>query len=481
MEKQQEAVRTRFAPSPTGFLHVGGVRTALFAWLVAKQNSGQFILRIEDTDRSRHVEESEAHIQESLKWLGLEWDEGPIRQSERLNTYQQWAQKLIKAGRAYTDPYSPQELERLRQKAHEEKRPFLFRDHRPEAPVEWREGLPLRFKSEPKSYQWRDEVMGELSTGPEVVDDFIIIKSDGFPTYNFAHIVDDHETKISHVIRSQEFLSSVPKFLNLYEAMGVDRPKLATLPYVLGPDGKKKLSKRDGAKDILDYRREGYLPEALVSFLATLGWNDGTTQEIYSREELIKKFSLNRVQRHGAKFDEERLEWVNGHFIREIETDKLYERSWDFWPPEAKDFDEEIKKRILEIEKARIKKLSDLSNISSFFFNAQSTPRERAKEVAELFEKYREGSSDPKPDEWLKTVTNLINAAASNDPRSYEESLKVLIDKTSGQPLTLYGSLRVALTGAPQTPTVWETIYALGREESIKRLEEVAAALDSQA
>jgi glutamyl/glutaminyl-tRNA synthetase len=164
MEKQQPAARTRFAPSPTGFLHVGGVRTALFAWLVARQSRGQFILRIEDTDRSRHVEESEAHIQESLKWLGLDWDEGPIRQSERLDIYRLWAQKLIEAGRAYTDPYTPDELAALRQKATQEKRPFLFRDHRPEKTVEWREGLPLRFKSDPKAYKWRDEVMGDLST-----------------------------------------------------------------------------------------------------------------------------------------------------------------------------------------------------------------------------------------------------------------------------------------------------------------------------
>jgi glutamyl-tRNA synthetase len=481
MEQQREAARTRFAPSPTGFLHVGGVRTALFAWLVARQSGGQFILRIEDTDRSRHVNEAEDHIQESLKWLGLDWDENPIRQSERLDLYRHWAQKLIDSDRAYADPYTPEELDGLRRRAIQAKRPFLFRDHRPETAADWREGMPLRFKSEPKSYKWHDEVMGDLSTGPEVIDDFILIKSDGFPTYNFAHVVDDHDSKISHVIRSQEFLSSVPKFLNLYEALGIHKPKLATLPYVLGPDGKKKLSKRDGAKDLLDYRREGYLPEALVSFLATLGWNDGTTQEIYRREELIKKFSLNRVQHHGAKFDETRLDWVNGHFIRELPLDKLVQDAEPFWPPEAKDFDENIKKRILEIEKTRIKKLSDLPKISSFFFNAQLSAQERSKEVRELFRIYKKSESDPKPDEWLKAVIKLINSATRNDPGAYEEPLKALIDKTSGQPLTLYGSIRVALTGARKTPTVWETIYALGREESVKRLEEVAAALDVQA
>jgi glutamyl-tRNA synthetase len=479
MEKQQEAVRTRFAPSPTGFLHVGGVRTALFAWLVAKQNSGQFILRIEDTDRSRHVEESEAHIQESLKWLGLEWDEGPIRQSERLNTYQQWAQKLIKAGRAYTDPYSPQELERLRQKAHEEKRPFLFRSHRPEAPVEWREGLPLRFKSEPKSYQWRDEVMGELSTGPEVVDDFIIIKSDGFPTYNFAHIVDDHETKISHVIRSQEFLSSVPKFLNLYEAMGVDRPKLATLPYVLGPDGKKKLSKRDGAKDILDYRREGYLPEALVSFLATLGWNDGTTQEIYSREELIKKFSLNRVQRHGAKFDEERLKWINGKMIRSLNAqgiDKLLDQMDQFWPPSAKNsalyFRREVLRFILQSLQDKVKTLSEIGELADSFFNEDYLLD------VDLLKSSTRALGNPKG---VLEATKKELEQSDFTPEDLEGRLRNLVKNFNAQPKDVFGFIRVAITGKTIAPGLWNLLSVIGRENALARINRSLEALDSQA
>lgn len=271
-------VRTRFAPSPTGFLHVGGVRTALFAWLVTRQAGGQFILRIEDTDKVREVAGSEAHIIESLKWLGLTWDEGPdsggpngpYRQSQRLQIYKEWAQKLIDAGRAYADETTPADLDKLRAQAKAEKRPFLFREHRPNQPPAWDGNQPLRFKSDPKDYKWHDEVMGDLATGPEVVDDFIIIKSDGYPTYNFAHIVDDHLMGITHVIRSQEFVASIPKFLNLYDALGIVWPSFATLPYVMGPDGQKKLSKRDGAKDILDYRADGYLPDALTSFLATL-------------------------------------------------------------------------------------------------------------------------------------------------------------------------------------------------------------------
>ncbi len=223
-------VRTRFAPSPTGYLHVGGIRTALFAWLVARQAGGQFILRLEDTDKNREVEGSAEHLIASLTALGLQYDEGPdiggpygpYRQSDRLDIYRAWAQKLIDADRAYADPYTPEEVQGLRDAATASKKPFLYRDHRPENPPVWDGSQPLRFKSEPKPYAWQDAVMGDLSTGPEVIDDFILMKSDGYPTYNFAHIVDDAEMRITHIIRGQEFISSMPNYLNLYEALGYD-------------------------------------------------------------------------------------------------------------------------------------------------------------------------------------------------------------------------------------------------------------------
>ena len=328
-----KTVRTRFAPSPTGLLHVGGIRTALFAWLLARQNNGQFILRLEDTDQAREVQGADQHIMDCLHALGLNYDEGPdnsgpfapYRQSERLDTYKPWAQKLIDAGRAYADPYSPEEVQAFREQAQKEKKPFLYRSHRPENPPVWDGTKPLRFKSEPKAYSWHDEVMGDLSTGPEVIDDFVLIKSDGFPTYNFAHIVDDAAMEVSHVIRGQEFLGSMPNYLNLYEALGVEHPLFATMPHILGPDGNKKLSKRDGAKDVLDYVRDGYLPQALINFIASLGWNDGTEQEVFTVQELINKFSLGRVGRSGARFDEKRLIWLNGAHIRNLALDDLYQ------------------------------------------------------------------------------------------------------------------------------------------------------------
>ena len=320
--------RTRFAPSPTGFLHVGGVRTALFAWLVAKQNSGHFILRIEDTDKTRQVEGAEQHIIDSLNALGLQPDEGPgiggdygpYNQSQRLDIYHQYAQKLIEKGLAYPDPYSSVQIEEFRNQAKANKKPFKFREHRPKQ-NEWRvwDGkTPLRFKSDEKSFEYDDLVYGRVKTDPSATDDFILIKSDGYPTYNFAHIVDDNEMQISHIIRGQEFLASMPNYLNLYQALGINesRPLIATVPHIMNEHGNKKLSKRDGAKDVLDYIKEGLLPDALISFIATLGWNDGTTQEVFSREELVERFDLKRVQKGGAHFDEKRLIWINGQFIK---------------------------------------------------------------------------------------------------------------------------------------------------------------------
>ena len=218
-------VRTRFAPSPTGYMHVGGIRTALFAWLLARHEAGKFILRIEDTDKKREVEGSVEHIIKCLNALGLDYDEGPekggqygpYKQSERLKIYDKWARQLINQDRAYADPYSPEQLNGFRQAAAKNHQPFLFRNHRPDNPPEWDGSQPLRFKSEPKDYSWNDEVMGKLSAGEEAIDDFILIKSDGYPTYNFAHIVDDNEMKISHVMRGHEFLASTPNYLNLYE------------------------------------------------------------------------------------------------------------------------------------------------------------------------------------------------------------------------------------------------------------------------
>lgn len=467
-----KAVRTRFAPSPTGYMHVGGVRTALFAWLLARQSGGQFLLRIEDTDQAREIAGSSEHIIKSLRWLGLEWDEGvdkggpfgPYKQSERLSIYQDWAQKLFDQGRAYADPYSPQELDTFRSQAKTEKRPFLFREHRPENPPTWNGSQPLRLKSTPKNYTWHDEVMGELATGPEVIDDFILVKSDGYPTYNFAHIIDDHLMQISHVIRSQEFLASMPKYLNLYEALELEPPTFVTVPFVMAPDGKKKLSKRDGAKDILDYTKEGYLPEALFNFIVTLGWNDGTEQEIFSVDEIIAKFDPGRIQKNGAKFDEQRLQWMNGYHIRHLSVESLYEKVSDFWPPEASKFDDAYKKAVLALVQERLKFFAELPQLTNFFFD--DLPIDSG-----LIANNKQLQKLP-----LEEVKSLLEHAKTMLEQSdfslhdLSQKLNQLLITTGQKPGVLFSLIRIATTSAPASPGLAETMEVLGKEVSLRRI-----------
>lgn len=468
-------IRTRFAPSPTGYIHVGNIRTALFAWLLARSQGGQFILRIEDTDKKREVEGSIEHIIACLNGLGLAYDEGPDKpgphgpylQSERLDIYRTWGDKLISLGRAYADPYSSAELNRLRSEDQAKKQPFLYRNHRPKNTPKWEyEKLPLRFKSDPKGYSWKDEIMGELTAGKEAVDDFVLIKSDGFPTYNFAHIVDDYEMKISHILRGQEFVASTPNYLNLYEALEINHPLFATPPPVLGPTGNKKLSKRDGAKDILEYLREGFLEEALINFIASLGWNDGTTKEIFNRNELIKSFSLDRVQRSGARFDEKRLLWLNGKLIRSLEINELSQLAKPYWRKEALDFPEEYRRRVLSLIQERLKYLAELPDLSSFFFTETAINIDLIKDnqkLAKLGQKQ------------LRQLLELSKKSLEESDFSLadlQQRLDSLLDITNQSPAILLSLIRIATTQAPASPPLAESLALLGKETSLKRLDQ---------
>lgn len=475
------SIRTRFAPSPTGFLHVGGVRTALFAWLLARQAGGKFILRLEDTDQKREVEGSAEHLMTSLRALGIDYDEGPdidgpygpYRQSDRLEIYKQWAQKLIDEGRAYADPYTPEEIQAFRESAKAEKKAFLYRHHRPENPPAWDGTTALRFKSEPKEHTWHDEVMGDLRTGPEVIDDFILIKSDGFPTYNFAHIVDDAEMRISHIIRGQEFISSQPNYLNLYDALHLTPPIFATMPHIMAESGNKKLGKRDGAKDVLDYLKDGYTPEALVNFIASMGWNDGTEQEIFSRDELIEKFSLDRVQRSGARFDEQRLLWLNGQWIRRLGLEDLSERVADFWPTSAAAASTDYQNQILALVQDRLKTLADLPLLSSYFFeeptpdwtmvddNKQLKKHDRSDLIAML----------------QQTVTAL--ESSNFDADAVQNTLNQLLETTGQKPGILFSMIRLAVSWAPFSPALNDTLATLGKQTTIDRLKRAVEAATS--
>jgi len=465
-------VRTRFAPSPTGFLHVGNIRTGLFAYLVARHEGGEFILRLEDTDKKREVEGSADHLLKCLEVLGIQYDEGiviggpygPYKQSDRLETYKQWAQRLIDASRAYADPYTPEELQAFRDDAKANKQPFLYRNHRPEHPPAWDGTQPLRFKSDPKAYKWHDEVMGDLATGPEVIDDIILIKSDGFPTYNFAHIVDDAEMKVTHIIRGQEFISSQPNYLNIYEALDLEHPTFATMPHILAPTGGKKLGKRDGAKDVLDYIRDGILPEALTNFIASLGWNDGTEQEIFSRDELIQKFTLDRVQRSGARFDEQRLLWMNGQWIRQISLDDLYSRVAEFWPESANGADEQRKKYVLSLVQDRLKTLKDLPIMTEYFF---TDPQPNWTMISENKQLKKLESGEVKS-LLEKAVTAFSDAEFS--PDSLQEALNQLLETTGQKPGTLFSLIRIAVSWAPFSPALNDTLTALGKDAVLQRL-----------
>lgn len=445
---------------------------------MARHADGKFIIRFEDTDKKREVEAAKDHILQCFQTLGVDYDEGPDKggpfapyvQSERLDVYKMWAQKLIDNGRAYADPYAPEQVQAFREQAQKDKRPFLYRNHRPENPPVWDSSKPLRFKSEPKAYKWTDAVMGDLSTGPEVIDDFILMKSDGFPTYNFAHIVDDMEMKISHIIRGQEFLASVPNYLNLYEALNIQPPVMATMPHILNEQGNKKLSKRDGAKDILDYVKEGVLPEALLSFIATLGWNDGTEQEIFTQDELIKKFSLQRVQKSGAHFDERRLSWTNGHFIRDLPLSKLMKKAVDFWPDEAKNSDEDYKKRVLGLVQERLKYLAELPELTLFFFVDLPVNPQLIRSHKQL----KKFSAEE-----LKRMLATVKEQLEESDFSVDDltkRLNALLGIAHSKPGILFSLIRIATTQAPASPELAPTLSVLGKKTTLRRINAQLAA-----
>lgn len=473
------SIRTRFAPSPTGYIHVGNVRAALFPWLLARQQKGAFVLRIEDTDQARLVEGAQDLILDTLEWLGIDWDEGPRKggdfgpyiQTERREHYLTWAQKLIDKDLAYADPYTPEEVTAFRDQAKAEKRAFLYRDHRPENPPAWDGSQALRFKvPDVKRYTWNDPVMGELSAGPEALDDFILVKSDGLPTYNFAHVVDDYEMGITHVIRGLEYISSIPKYLSLYDALEIEWPVLACLPHIMAPDGNKKLGKRDGAKSVQEYKDQGILPEAMLNFLASMGWNDGTEQEIFTRDELIEKFSLERVQRSGARFDEQRLLWLNGQHIRLLSLDDLYVRVADFWPASAAGATEEKKKQILALVQDRLKTLLDLPLLTDYFFS-EPTPDWSMVDDNKQLKKF-----DRQELVALLEATSNALSTSNFDPTSIQDTLNSLLETTEQKPGILFSLIRLAVSWAPFSPALNDTLAALGKETVLSRLDAAISA-----
>lgn len=475
---------TRFAPSPTGYIHIGNVRSAIYPYLLARQNNGKLILRIEDTDRARYIEGATELIEDTLEWLGINWDEGPLVggphgpyfQSERMDIYHAWARKLIALGRAYADPTPPEKVEEYRNQCNKDKVPFLYRNFRPDDTPEWEPGIPLRFKAEPKEYSWHDEVMGDMHTGPEVLDDIILIKKDGYPTYNFAHIVDDYEMGVTHLMRGAEYLSSTPNYLAIYEALGIDRPKIVTLPHILRSDGRKKLGKRDGAKSVTEYRDDGILPEAMMNYLACLGWNDGTEQEIYTKEELIKNFSLGRIQSSGARYDEVKLMWMNGQWIRRIFDEQgaeaLYARTANFWPESAKTATDEYKLKVLSIIYDRLKTLSDLREMTGYFFEDPKIDLDML-----ISNKFLKKLSESELETLLKQSIARLTTIDDWNADDLQTALNDLLAETGKKPAELFSLIRLALSFAPFSPALNLTMEVLGRDVTLSRLNAVARAI----
>jgi glutamyl-tRNA synthetase len=478
MNDKPQTVVTRFAPSPTGFLHIGAVRTALYAYLYARQQGGTFILRIEDTDKNREVAGSIEHIQESLRWLELDWDYGPDKpgpfgpclQSDRLPIYKRYAEQLVMKGLAYPDPYSHEEVAAFRASAEAEKRPFLFRNHRPETFNTWDGTTPLRFKvPEVKRSEWHDVVRGDLSAGPEMLDDIIIMKADGYPTYNFAHIIDDHEMGVTHVMRGEEFIASTPKYLSLYDALEIKRPIFVTLPPILGPDGKKKLSKRDGAKDLLEYRTDGFLPSAMQNFLALIGWNPGGDREVFTPKELLETFSLGKIHRSGGAFNEEKARWMNKEHLKMLpESERVayftsaVQDLTDNWPQYSEERASKLAASALErvSTKAEIKEAVTAGEYDWAFVPP-------VYEVDLLKWKNDDGVGAAQPR--LERLTELLREADFSSPEIIKSVIWPYAEEV-GKGEVLW-PLRTALSGRPQSPDPFTLAYVLGREETLVRIQ----------
>jgi glutamyl-tRNA synthetase len=479
--KSDTPVVTRFAPSPTGYLHIGSARTALYAWLFARKHHGTFILRIEDTDKNREVTGAIQHIQDSLRWLDIDWDYGPDKpgpfgtciQSERLDSYKKYAQKLVDKGLAYPDPYTEEEVTAFREQAETEKRPYLFRNHRPEKFETWDGTKPLRLKvPEIKRYEWTDAVRGKLSAGEEMLDDIIIIKADGYPTYNFAHIIDDLEMGVTHILRADEFISSTPKFLSIYDALEIPYPVFATLPPIMGPDGKKKLSKRDGAKDLLDYAKDGYLPEAMRNFLALIGWNPGGNDEIFPSntqdDSLIQKFSLEKIQRSGGAFNEEKLRWMNREYLTRATPEFRFDYFKAALPENILALSQYSEERLTKLVPAVFERVQNKNDISDAARAGEYDWAFSVPQYETALLKWKNDDSAAASLPRLSRALDLLQNADFSTIDSIKTSIWPYAEEV-GRGEVLW-PLRVALSGRERSPDPFSIAYILGKEETISRI-----------
>jgi glutamyl-tRNA synthetase len=451
----------RIAPSPTGFAHLGTASTALYNVLFARASGGTFVLRIDDTDVERNRPEYEALIYESLHWLGLDWDEGPdkggpdgpYRQSERLDLYKEHAARLLTEGKAYRCFCTPEELDAERKQAQAEKRAYKYSRRCLTNPPEGRSEFTVRFKVPGGEVKFKDMIRGEMSFDADLIGDFIIVKSDGFPTYNFASPVDDAAMKITHVIRGEEHLSNTPYQLMLVDALAYPRPvAYAHMPLILAKDGSKMSKRKHPEMNLALYREQGYLPEALVNYLALLGWNPGTSQEIFTFDELVDAFSFDRVQHAGARFDWDKLNWINGEYIRRLDDEELARRLRTFLPK----LEEATIRRAVPALKTRMTKLADAADLLEYLWTDPPAPTLDAEAVDFI----RAAIAALKDVQW--------------EPAAIHETLMAVVDAAGAKPNKVFMPIRLAVTGKKISPPIDHTLALLPKDVAISRLQRVA-------
>jgi len=458
-------VRVRIAPSPTGFAHLGTASSALCNQIFARARGGAFVLRIDDTDVERNRPEYEQVIYEGLRWLGLDWDEGPdkggpvgpYRQSERLDIYKDHAARLITAGKAYRCYCTAEELDAERKQAQAEKRPYKYSRRCLINPPEGRSEFTVRFKVPGGEVKFTDMIRGEMSFDSGLIGDFIIVKSDTYPTYNYASPVDDATMNITHVIRGEEHLSNTPYQLMVIDALGYARPQAyAHMPLILANDGSKMSKRKHPELNLLLYREQGYLPEALINYLVLLGWNPGTSQEIFSFDELVRIFSFDRVQHGGARFDWDKLNWINGEYIRALNDDELARRLQPFLPK----LDEVTIGRATPALKTRITKLADAVALLDYLWTEPTPP-----------------ALDPDAAGRVRAALEAIRDVAW-EPAAIHDKLMRVVEKSGLGPNKTFMPIRQALTGKKISPPIDYTLALLPKELALERLARVAGVSD---
>ncbi len=479
-----DSVRVRFAPSPTGRLHIGGLRTALYNFLFARKHDGDFLLRIEDTDRSRYVEGAEQDLTDALAWTNLSYDEGPekggtygpYRQSERAELYAEYADRLVEEGAAYYAFDTRDELEAVREQGdgdaaydastrRDMKNSLTMSDEEVERKIEAGDDYVVRLKvPRQRTIHFQDEVRGGVSFESDEVDDQVLLKSDGMPTYHLANIVDDHLMEISHVIRGEEWLSSTPKHVLMYEALGWEPPTFAHLPLIMSPDG-GKLSKRDADRlgipvYVTDYREAGYEPEALVNFLALLGWSPGTEEELFTLDEMTEAFSLDRVGSSGVAFDIDKLRWVNEHYVRDLSVEALAERVRPVVEEEGYEVSDERLQEICSLVQERVQVAPEVVTDNRYFFEDPETYEEEGVE-----KRWKEESAD-----LLLKYADRLDEVDDFDTDTVETVLRDLADEEDVGAGAIIHPARLSVSGRSYGPGVFGLLAAVGKEACIRRM-----------